>query len=401
MEQNLTGRPRYTDRIVPFIGNGNIKILTGIRRCGKSSVMRLLSDSLEGYNILYLNMEYAENYDLRDWKHLLEYVDSNLDGSSKNALFIDEVQDIDGWDIALRDLVAKDACDIYITGSNSNLLSSEYSTRLGGRFNQVHMLPLSYSECRQFMKKYGGEDDAFQSFIRKGGFPILWRNPTDIQSSMQTIRDLVEVSIARDIEDRYAVKLRSILIDILRFVLSVTGKYVTANNIYNTLRSTGTKVSVETVYQYIDYLEAANIIIRADVFDIKGKRILASKHKYYTADLGIKHAVLGYRPEDTPAHMENIVFTELLSRGYDVYVGDYERREVDFVAVKGDTRLYVQVCQSISAESTFRREFGNLEAVKDSFPKYVVMMDPGMYEGITDSGIVCCKLEDFLLRENL
>lgn len=400
LPDTLTERPRYTDRIEPYIDNGNAKIITGIRRCGKSSVMKLLSDSMKDRNIIYINMELAENYDLRDWKKLLKTIVSKIDENRKNVLFIDEIQNIPGWELAIRDIIARELCDTYLTGSNSNLLSSEYSTHLGGRFNEIRMLPLSYSECMKFNERHDIKEDIFDRFVRIGGFPILWRNPTDIQSSMQTVRDLVDVSIVNDIELRYGIKNRQLLRDLLRCVLSMIGKFVSANNLYNTLRSSGIKVSADTVYDYLRYLESANILIRADVFDIRGKRVLTSKYKYYVTDLGIKHAILGYRPEDTPGHLENIVFTELLGRGYDVYVGDHNGKEIDFIAEKNGDRMYIQVCQSISSEDTAEREFGNSGSINDSFPKYVVMLDPGLYEGITDKGIRCCSVRDFLNKDN-
>lgn len=397
----LVPRPRYTDRMLPFKGNGNAKVITGIRRCGKSSVMKLFADSCcpDGCNIIYLSMELAENRHLREWEHLLDEVEGRMDPDRQNVLFIDEVQNIWGWELAVRDLIARESCDIYLTGSNSNLLSSEYATHLGGRFNGISMLTLCYSECLSFDGGHGGEEDVFERFVRIGGFPILWRNPSDIESSMQTVRDLVDVSIANDIELRYGIKNRPLLRDLLRCVLSTVGKYVSANNLYNTLRSAGTKVSPETVYSYLGYLESANLIVRANAFDIRGKRILSSKYKYYAADLGIKHALLGYRPEDTPGHMENMIFTELSGRGYQVHIGDAGGREVDFVAEKGGRRIYVQACQAISSEDTLERELGAFDAIEDSFPKYLVLMDPGVYEGVTEKGIVCCGIRDFLLME--
>lgn len=396
----LAERPRYTDKVVPFIGNGNAKVITGIRRCGKSSVLRLLRGTLgSGANVIAFNMELAENNDLREWKAFLDAVMSSIDPLRKNFLLVDEIQDIPGWEMAVRDLIARGSCDIYITGSNSNLLSSEYSTYLGGRFNRLHMFPLSYAECLRFRELYGGEGDVLERFIRVGGFPNIWCHPVGVESCMQTVRDIIDVSIVRDIESRYAIRNKALLMDLLRFALSTLGKYVSTNNMYNTLRSSGTRVSADTVYEFLGYLEAANILIRAETFDIRGRRVLSSKHKYYVTDLGIKHAVLGYRPEDVAAHMENIIFTELLGRGYRVYVGDERGREIDFVAEKGDRRIYVQACSSLESEAVMAREFGNLEAIGDSFPKYVVLMDAGVYAGTTASGIICCGLREFLTTE--
>ena len=394
-------RPRYAEKITPFIGNGNIKIVTGIRRCGKSAMMRLISKSMDGCNVIYLNMELGTNYRLRDWTSLLKYVESAIDPDRPNALFIDEVQNIEGWELALRDIVARRLCDIYVTGSNSDLLSSEYSTHIGGRFNTIRMLPLSYAECLDFRKAYGGEGDVFERFLGIGGFPILWHRPVDTQSSLQTVRDIVDVTIVNDIEGRFGIQNKRLLMDILRFVLSTLGSYVSSNSIYNTLISSGVRVSRDTVYSYLEYLEAANILIRAETFDIRGKRVLTSKYKYYATDLGIKHALLGHRPDDAPGHMENVIFTELLGRGYDVYVGGVNGKEIDFVAEKFGKRIYVQACHSILYEKTMEREFGNLDAIGDNFPKFLVLMEPGVYEGVTESGIICCGLKEFLANRHL
>ena len=399
LSDNLVNRLRYIDQIKPFMWNGNVKVITGIRRCGKSSVMRMFADTVDdGCNLIYINMEYSEHHDLREWKELLGHVNKKIVSEKKNLLFIDEVQDIPQWELAIRDFVAKGTCDVYLTGSNSNLLSSEYSTYLGGRFNRIHMFPLSYSECKVFHEKYDGKnlDKVFERFIRVGGFPILWRNNIDVTSSMQTIRDIVDVSISNDILNRFKIKNIQLLKDLLKCVVSFIGSYVSANNLFKELKMNGTEVSKDAVYEYLNHLEAANILIRANVFDIRGKKVLTSKYKYYVTDLGIKHMMLGYRPEDTPGHMENIIVTELLGRGYDVYVGDSDGKEIDIVAEMNGKRLYVQACMRFDNEKTMRREFGNLESIEDSFPKYVVTMDSGIYNGISEKGIVCCGLKEFL-----
>ncbi|MDR0523979.1 MAG: ATP-binding protein [Candidatus Methanoplasma sp.] len=396
----LADRPRCVDRIKPFMWNGNAKIVTGIRRCGKSSVLKLVSESIEGdCNAVFINMELAENHDIRGWRDLLSRIDGSIDPSRRNALFIDEVQNVDGWELAIRDVLARGACDVYITGSNSNLLSSEYATHLGGRFNEIRMLPLSLSECADFQREFGGEEATLERFLRIGGFPALWRHPMGAEASIQTVSDLVEVSIAGDIIRRYDVRNAPLLRDLLRCALSYIGKYVSANNMYNALKSSGAKVSPDTVYEYLGHLESANILIRANAFDVRGKRVLTSKYKYYASDLGIKHALLGYRPEDSPGHMENAIFTELLGRGYRVHVGECGGREIDFVAERGDERVYVQACLSMASEETSERELGSLEAIGDSFPKYVVLMDPGAHAGVTEKGVRCVSLSRFLSSE--
>ena len=396
MDRELVPRDRYTDEIRPFAGNGNAKVITGIRRCGKSSLLELYYQSLHGANVVYINTEFHEFSGLNDWEKLLAYIESKHRDGAENILIVDEIQNIDKWELAVRDLIARRMFDIYLTGSNANLLSSEYSTHLGGRFNRIRMLPLSYSECKTFADRYLPEKDILERFIRIGGFPILWTSDIPERSCMQTVSDIAEVILSKDIEQRFNVRNPTLLRDIYRMILSTIGNYVSSNKIHSTIRTTGSRTTVDTVNEYIGYLEAANLIIRANVFDLKGRRVLDSKHKYYVTDLGLKHSAIGYRPEDIAGHMENIIFTELMYRGYEVYVGDYNGKEIDIVAVKDGSRLYVQACSEIDGQKTFEREFGNLSKIQDSFPKYVVMMDPGVYRGVTDGGIICCSLRDFL-----
>ena len=398
--KDLIRREKYLKALMPFRGNGNAKVITGIRRCGKSSLLETFADSFsDDTNVIRINMEFSENEELRTWKKLLVHVTEMLDGSKENVLIVDEIQDVPEWELAVRDLIAKGLCDIYITGSNSNLLSSEYSTYLGGRYNSIHIMPLSFSECLEFHKRYHGAadpDELLQRFISVGGFPIIWRYGQDTDSSIRTVRTLTDSSINNDITVRYKLRNTDLLIRILKTVVSTVGSYVSAMNIYNTLRSSGVSVSKDSVYEHLRYLESANLIIKAETMDIRGREILRSSYKYYVTDLAIKHALIGYRPEDTPGHMENILFTELMSRGYDVHVGRADGKEVDIVADRNGERIYVQACMAFGSEDTMKREFGNLEVINDSHPKFVVLMDAGPYRGVTSAGIICCGLREFL-----
>ncbi len=400
MEDFLVPRSRYATEIEPFVGNGNAKVITGIRRCGKSVFLELYSHCLTDVNVVYIDTELYEFFELNDWQKLIAYIEPKYKTGADNVLIVDEIQNIEKWELAIRDLIARRMFDIYLTGSNSNLLSSEYTTHLGGRYNRIRMLPLSYMECRVFAERFLPEKDILDRYLRIGGFPILWVSDMPERSCMQTVRDITEVILSKDIEQRFRIRNSVLLRDIYRTILSTLGSYVSSNKIHATLRSAGSKTTVDTVNEYIGYLEAANLIIRADVFDLKGRRILENKHKYYVTDLGLKHSLLGYRPEDIPGHMENIIFTELMYRGYDVYVGDYNGREIDIVAVRDGSRVYVQVCSMIDSQKTFDREFGNLGGIRDSFPKYVVMMEPGAYRGVTDSGVICCSFREFLEKDD-
>lgn len=400
MEDSLVSRDRYFAEIEPYVGNGNAKVITGIRRCGKSTLLEIYRHSLTDANVVYINTELHEFSSLGDWEKLLSYIESEYRQGIDNVLIVDEIQNIEKWELIICDLIARKMFDIYLTGSNANLLSSEYSTHLGGRFNRIRMLPLSYEECKVFAERFLSKKDVLDRYMRVGGFPILWISDVPERSCMQTVRDITEVILSKDIEQRFNIRNHVLLRDIYCTILSTIGSYVSSNNIYSTIRSTGSKTTVDTVNEYIGHLEAANLIIRANVFDLKGRRTLENKHKYYATDLGLKHSLLGYRPEDISGHMENILFIELMYRGYEVYVGDYNGKEIDLVAIKDGSRLYIQACSSIDSQKTFDREFGNLAKIPDSFPKYVVMMEPGAYRGVTDTGIICCSLVEFLEKEN-
>lgn len=400
MEDSLVSRDRYFAEIEPYVGNGNAKVITGIRRCGKSTLLEIYRHRLTDANVVYINTELHEFSSLGDWEKLLSYIESEYRQGIDNVLIVDEIQNIEKWELIICDLIARKMFDIYLTGSNANLLSSEYSTHLGGRFNRIRMLPLSYEECKVFAERFLSKKDVLDRYMRVGGFPILWISDVPERSCMQIVRDITEVILSKDIEQRFNIRNHVLLRDIYCTILSTIGSYVSSNNIYSTIRSTGSKTTVDTVNEYIGHLEAANLIIRANVFDLKGRRTLENKHKYYATDLGLKHSLLGYRPEDISGHMENILFIELMYRGYEVYVGDYNGKEIDLVAIKDGSRLYIQACSSIDSQKTFDREFGNLAKIPDSFPKYVVMMEPGAYRGVTDTGIICCSLVEFLEKEN-
>ena len=399
MDEDILERESYTAAIVPRMGNGNANVITGIRRCGKSSQMKALRRRLSDHNCIYIDMELARNAELRDWRKLLEYVEGCIEDGRENAVFIDEIQDVPQWELAVRDIVARGLCKVFVTGSNANLLSSEYATYLGGRVNTTRMLPLTYRECLAFRERFGGEGDVLERFIRLGGFPIVWKYPKSDDDALLEIGDIVRAVALKDVLGRSPGCSADVLDRVLRTVLSTVGKYSSGTKIFDTLVSSGMRVSAPTVYSVLDRLEAANIVIKAHKYDVRGRRCLTTKYKYYAADLGICHAMLGYDPERMPAYLENAIFTELLSRGFDVYVGDAGGREVDFVARKSGRTVYVQACTGFGSEETARRELGALEAVDDSFPKFVVMPDPGLYAGVTEKGIRIVGLEEFLTSE--
>ena len=399
-------RGMYFERMSGFIGNRNAKVVTGIRRCGKTTFMRGFSEKMHSagdINEIYIDMELWDNRGLKDPDNFYRKIKNDLVEDKKNVLFVDEIQDIKEWESVIRSLISEDVCDIYITGSNSKLLSSEYATYLSGRLNMMELFPLTFRECMEFNDLYGNaaaEKELLQRFIMVGGFPVVWRGNYSESSSYSTVRDILSSIKMKDIIERYGIKNPDLLDRIFRFICDNLGKYTSLNNIYNVLRSEDRSVSQDTVYAYADHLESAYLIQKANVYDIKGKRVLSSKYKYFIADLGLKHAVLGYRADDISGHMENILYSELRSRGYTVWVGDNNGKEIDLIGERHGEKVYVQSAFRLSSEEVIEREFGNLMGIKDNHPKYVVTMDGGLFQGNVD-GIMSCGLADFLKKDSL
>lgn len=403
---NDINRAVYFEKISDFIGNPNAKVITGIRRCGKSTFMRRLSETMRSsgdINEIYINMELWDNRELKDPDNLYKKIKSSLVKNKKNILMIDEVQDVKEWESIIRSLISEDVCDIYLTGSNSKLLSSEYATYLSGRLDTVEMFPLTFRECREFNDAYGNprtDEELLQRFIKVGGFPLIWRGNYNDDSSYSILQDILSTVMTKDIIRRYKIKNPDLLDRIFMFICSSIGSYTSLNNVYNVLQSRDGSVARDTVYAYAGHLESAHLIQKANAYDIKGKRILSEKYKYFLTDLGLKHTVLGYRADDISGHIENILYTDLRSRGYKVWVGDNDGKEVDLVAEKHGRKVYVQTAFRFSSENMIKREFGNLKGIDDNHPKYVVTMEGSVYHGNVD-GIISCGLIDFLNKKEL
>ena len=399
-------RAAYFERMSDFVGNGNAKVVMGIRRCGKTTFMRCLSEkmhSADDVNEIYIDMERWDNRVLKDPDKLYRKIKSDLVKDKKNVLFVDEIQDVTEWESVIRSLISEKVCDIYITGSSSKLLSSEFATYLTGRLNTMEMFPLSFRECMEFNNAYGdpaSETELLEKFIRVGGFPLLWQGKYSEGSAYTIVRDIFSSIKLKDIIERYGVKNPDLLDRIFQFVCGNLGKHTSLNNIYNILRSEDRSVSQDTVYAYASHLESAYLIQKANVYDIRGKRVLTSKYKYYITDLGLKHAVMGYRADDILGHMENILYSDLRSRGYNVWTGDNNGKEIDLVAERFGEKVYVQSAFCLSSEEVIKREFGSLKGIKDNYPKYVVTMEDEAFHGNTD-GIISCGLIDFLKKEKL
>ena len=393
-------RERYLSCIRPYVGNRNAKVLAGIRRSGKSTLLEMVPDGLGDDNIMFIDMELWDNREYKDPEKLYRMIKGSLVNGKKNRLFIDEVQDVKEWESVIRSLIAEKCCDIYLSGSNSHLLSSEFSTYLSGRLNIIDVFTLTFSECIAFAQRYTDTQDTeeiFGKFLRFGGFPSVWRSEYKSSEAYKEVSDIVNTIMMRDIISRYTVKNPDVLYRVLRYICDNVGKVTSVNNIYETLHSDDRHIGKDMVYSYVSYLESAYLICKVPTFDIKGKKNLMSNYKYYVGDIGIKNALLGFRSDDITGLMENIVYLELRSRGYSVWVGSNGGREVDLVGEKNGRYVYVQTVSELSSDKVVSREFGNLKGIDDNYPKYVVTLNDGLLNTDID-GVICCKMSDFLLR---
>ncbi len=387
-------RPLYLDRIRPFTKNGNVKIITGVRRSGKSTLLKELDRVIDD-EILRIDMELWENRRFKDPDVIHRYIRDSISKGTK-AIAIDEIQDIDQWYDVIRSLVAEGDCDLYITGSNSKLLSGEFASLLTGRYNQFDNFTLTYSECIKFAEEYQDEKmDVFSRFLHVGGFPSVWKNRYDESDAISEISDILNSIMMRDIVARYDIRKPDLLRRIFRFFCDNIGNRTSIHNIYKYLLAEDKRISKDVVYEYVDYLESACLIYKVETYDVKGKSILTSQYKYYLADIGLKNAMCGFRSEDIQGYVENILFLEMKARGYDVWIGDHSGKEVDLVCRKGNDAIYIQATTRLSDEGVVEREFWNLRNIPDNHPKYVVVLENSPLDADID-GIRCVLLEDFL-----
>ena len=398
----LVRRERYLSRIRPHIGKPYIKILTGIRRGGKSCILRLIADEIlmkdPDANILFVDFELYSNSKFAHADELYRHVSGSVKEGVNNVLMIDEVQEVDGWEKVVASLNNEGVFDIYVTGSNSSLLSSEYSTYISGRYVSFDILTLSFAECLEFRKTIVGntsEDDVFNTMFRHGGFPITWISGHSDNDSYSVIRDIYGSIVLKDIVKKHKLRNDTVLKRIVMFLCENIASSTSLNNMYTELVKEHGRIRKETVYKFCEYLEEAFVFHRAEEEGLKGKEILTPKYKFYLSDIGIKNALLGYRSDDIQDHLENIVFLEMKRRGYDVTIGNIGGKEIDFVCRKDGSRIYVQAVYRLSSDKTIEREFGNLKRINDGYPKYVVTMDPDWTSGDVD-GIKYMHIKEFL-----
>lgn len=378
-----------------------VKILAGIRRCGKSTILEMLRDDLLKSGIAadhIISMRYtSEDYDdgMTD-KDMYQIIRERMTGDGRYYLLLDEVQEIAGWEKAVNSLLENADTDIYVTGSNSKLMASEISTYLTGRYVSIPVYTLSFSEYLEFKKSDSRpQKELLSEYLRMGGFPIVALGNFDERSSYQIVEGIYNSVINNDITKRHHVTNFDLFNRVVKYIVENVGKTFSANAIAKFLKSEGRSLSVEAVYNYLNWLEKAFVIYRCQRYDLQGKSVLKTQEKFYLADASLKYCMMGFNPKSLAAMLENIVYFELRRRGYEVYIGKNETKEIDFVAVRRDERIYVQVCRSLPEESD--RETVNLLEIKDHYPKYVVTLDEFASGNI--NGVKIVHLADFLLKD--
>ena len=375
--QKLHNRKRYFDELLAHKDKELIKIITGIRRCGKSSLLELFKEYLKKQNakFIHINFESLEFEHLSDYKELYKYIKSKIK-SGKYYLLFDEIQVVKDWQKAIESFRLDFECDIYITGSNSHLLSGEFSTYLTGRFVEIKLLPLSFAEFLEF-HELGNEfslEDKFQKYLIFGGMPILAQYKMDEINSFQALEGIISSILQKDILARCDASY-ILLEKITKFLASNIGSLTSPNNISSVLTSDKNSISRNSVDKYIKLLTSSFVFYEANRYDIKGKALLKTGQKYYIADTGFLGVFFGRRDSDFGHILENIVFLELLRRGYSVQIGKIGELEIDFVASNPKEKIYIQVSPSIMDEKTLNRELRALQSIPDNYEKIIISMD--------------------------
>jgi hypothetical protein len=401
----MVTRERYLKQITPFIDKPVIKVITGIRRCGKSTFLKLIYNSLRDKgvkpeNVLLINKDSLEFDSLKIYQQLVSYVNERFKSiKGKKYLFIDEVQEIEGWEKALSGFLADNTADLYITGSNSKMLSSELATYISGRYVEFKLYTLTFSEFLRFRNVSEPEkiESEFALFIKFGGFPGIHHMEYDDEVIEQYVSSIYDTILLKDVVARNSLRDIVLLERISQFAADNCGNITSSKKIADFLKSQKLKGSVDTVQNYLNMLTSAFIFHKVNRFDIKGKRLLEIHEKYYAGDMGLKHSLIGYKVNDISGVLENIVFLELLSRGYKVNIGKINEQEIDFIATRNNQQIYIQVAYLLADDKTIEREFGALGKINDNYPKIVLSLDK--FPGNDRNGIKWYNLIEFLRNE--
>ena len=398
----MINRELYINKLLAYKDTEFIKVITGIRRCGKSSLLKIFKDEIlkenKKANIIYMNFESFEFDDIKNYKEMYDWIKERTKQNQKNYILLDEVQRITGWEKVVNALLIDIDSDIYITGSNAYLLSSELSTYLTGRYIEIKVLPLSFKEFLDFtvLEDNISIEDKFIEYVKFGGMPgiITIKNESDLYENV--IKGIYNTVFMKDVVERNKLVDGSLLEKILKFLMSNIGSQISSKKIADYLTSQGTKITHNTVLNYLQMLENAYIIYKAPRYDIKGKELLKTLEKYYIVDTGIRNVTLGFRNSDFGHIIENIVYFELLRRGYDVTIGKTDALEVDFIATKSNNKKYFQVTYTMLEENVKQRELNPLRQINDNYEKIVLTMDK-LYNNTSEDGIKIKYLIDWLL----
>ena len=396
-------RPMYVDKIMCYVDTPFVKILTGVRRCGKSTILKMIMEKLQTEKNVKASQIASYRFDSMEYedmtsKQMYTELKGRLIDGKKTYFFLDEVQEITGWEKVVNSLASDYDVDIYVTGSNSRMMSSEISTYLTGRYIAFHIYTLSFAEFLTFKSRYKAVSDPkaeLTEYIRLGGFPA-----THLQDYLQDeiytiVKDIYNSTIFSDIVKRNQIRKIDQLERVVKYVFNNVGNTFSAKSISDYLKSEHRKIDNETVYSYLEKLEKAYLIHRCSRYDLQGKEILKTQEKFYLADTALRYSVLGYNSDSVASSLENVVYLELCRRGYAVHIGKTDGGEIDFVASRQNEKLYVQVTQMIRSESTEKGEYDRLLSIRDNYPKYVLLTDD--FAGGNYQGIKTMHIADFLL----
>ena len=398
-------RPLYIDKIMTYVNTPFVKVLTGVRRCGKSTILKMIMEELRQKpgisddRIVTMRFDSME-YEGMTAREMFAATKEKIKPNGKTYFFFDEVQEIKDWEKVVNTLAADYDTDIYVTGSNARMMSSEIATHLTGRYISFRIFTLSFEEYLTFKREYADIRDVrmeFVNYIRLGGFPATHLQDYAQDEVYTIVRDIYNSTVFTDIVRRNQIRKIDQLERIVKYTFSNVGNTFSAKSISDYLKSERRAVDNETVYSYLEKLEKAYLLFRCPRFDLQGKEILKTQEKFYLADTVLRYAVLGYSPDTVASSLENIIYLELCRRGYAVYIGKTVDGEIDFVAERQGDRLYIQVTQEIRSEKTQRREYDRLLDIRDNYPKYVLRTDElagGNYEGIKSMHVA-----DFLLSK--
>jgi len=402
----MTKRELYIEKIKPFIDKDIIKVLTGIRRSGKSVMLKLIMEELKQNKIdekqfININFENLINRELTTADKLHEYILKKASEIKKKCyIFLDEIQEVKDWEKCINSLRVNEEYDfdIYITGSNAKLLSGELSTYLAGRYIEFVIYPFSFKEFLETLKSIQQDvstREAFQKYVKFGGMPFLYNLAFEEEASLQYLKDIYSSIILKDITQRNKIRDTDLLERVISYLIINVGNNFSATSISKFFKSENRKVSVETILNYIKAAEESFLIYKVSRDDLVGKKVLNVNEKYYIADHGMREAILGSNQRDINQIFENIIYLELLRKGYNVRVGKVDNLEVDFVCTKGNEKIYVQVTYLLASPETIEREFTSLEKIDDNYPKYVISMDEF---DMSRNGIIHINIIDFLMN---